>query len=559
MQKSKYTEDEVHELLNKNGYIWFDGKYENCKSQLYCYNSEGYKVVLSLDKLENRGDNFNPFYKNGPFYIENLNTYIGKHDVDYKLQTTQKEFNGNDLILRCKLGHMFYKTFKNIRNLPQKCPICRKYNVKIKPPSRVKKDTYTEIIREAEKRNLKVLTTKEEFIKDKTYIHLYDGMYYYKSNVTSFLYGKTSLPFTPNNPYTIKNINTYLNNKKDCSIKCLSDTYVNRNHELDFECLNCGLEFKMTWQNAYRHDGTHNGIRCPSCGLHTESLHASVLKQVFLHEYPDTVVEEKSCISTITGNILPTDIVNHSLKIAIEIQSQYHDREYQKQKDEIKKSYWLSQNYHFYSPDIRDYTVLEMIQLFFPNIAEIPAYIDYSYGGVLNYKYIQEKMNSGITVADISKELGISYHLIFDAIYHKKLVYPKNYIRGDYTPVVQLDVNGNFIASYNTIKEAAKNVDNKPANIASCLYHNSHYSKGFFWFYKYEYDSGNYIVPKLNPRNKEYYNIPVEQYDLQNTYIKTFSSINDASKESGLHCCVIFDVMNGKRKSRGGYIWKYAA
>lgn len=252
-----------------------------------------------------------------------------------------------------------------------KSHICRKENVKIKPPSKVKKDIYNEIVKEAEKRNLTLLSTKDEFIKDKTYIHLYDGIYYYKSNVSSFLYGNTSAPFGKNNPYTIQNINIYLKNKKDCNVICLSNSYIDRNHELDFKCLDCGLEFKMAWHNAYRNDGWHNGIRCPSCGLHTESLHASILKQVFLHEYPDTVVEEKSCISTITGNILPTDIVNHSLKIAIEIQSQYHDKEYQKQKDEIKKSYWLSQNYHFYSPDIRDYTVLEMVQLFFPNILEI--------------------------------------------------------------------------------------------------------------------------------------------------------------------------------------------
>ena len=559
MQKSKYTEDEVYELLKQNGYKWFDGKYENCKSQLHCYNKEGYKIILCLDKLENRGDSFNPFYKNGPYYIENLNQYISKHNVDYKLQTTQENFNGNDLTLCCNLGHKFYKTFKNIRNLPQKCPICRKDSVKIKLPSRVQKDIYDEIIIEAEKRNLKVLTTKEEFIKDKTYIHLYDGMYYYKSNVTSFLYGKTSLPFTKNNPYTIKNINIYLDNKKDCNVKCLSNTYVNRNFELDFECLNCGLKFKMTWQNAYRHDGTHNGIRCPSCGLHTESLHASILKQVFLHEHPDTIVEEKSCISTITGNILPTDIVNHNLKIAIEIQSQFHDKEYQKQKDKIKKNYWLSRNYHFYSPDIRDYTDLEMVQLFFPNILELPDYINYSYNGILNYKYIQERMNSGTTVTDISKELDVPYHLIFDAIYNKKITYPENYIYGYYAPVIQLDINGNFIASYNTIKEAAKNVDNKPGNIASCLYHNSHYSKGFFWFYKNDYESGNYSIPKLTPHNKEYYDIPVKQYDLQNNYIKTFNTINDAAKESGLICSVILEVMNGKRKSRGGYIWKYAA
>lgn len=91
-----------------------------------------------------------------------------------------------------------------------------------------------------------------------------------------------------------------------------------------------------------------------------------------------------------------------------------------------------------------------------------------------------------------------------------------------------------------------------------CLYHNSHYSKGFFWFRKNDYESGNYLIPKLTPHNKEYYDISVKQYDLQNNYIKTFDTINDAAKESGLICSDILKVMDGKRKSRGGYIWKYA-
>lgn len=64
-----------------------------------------------------------------------------------------------------------------------------------------------------------------------------------------------------------------------------------------------------------------------------ESSTASIVKQVFKHEFPDTILEDKSCINPKTGRILPTDIVNHDLKIAIEIQSTYHDETYQIEKD----------------------------------------------------------------------------------------------------------------------------------------------------------------------------------------------------------------------------------
>ena len=69
--------------------------------------------------------------------------------------------------------------------------------------------------------------------------------------------------------------------------------------------------------------------------------------------------------------------------MAIEIQSEWHDREYQKVKDKIKKDFWLSKGYTFYDPDIRNYSVLEMCQLFF-DIEELPEYINYEYSNKLN-------------------------------------------------------------------------------------------------------------------------------------------------------------------------------
>lgn len=48
---------------------------------------------------------------------------------------------------------------------------------------------------------------------------------------------------------------------------------------------------------------------------------------------------------------------------------------------------------------------------------------------------------------------------------------------------------------------------------------------------------------------------PVKQYTLNNKYIQTFPSIISAVKATG--ASKIREVANGKRKSSGGYIWKW--
>lgn len=142
---------------------------------------------------------------------------------------------------------------------------------------------------------------------------------------------------------------------------------------------------------------------CPNCDGRNESIHALVLKQLFLHNHPDTVVEDRSFINTNTGKACPTDIVNHRLKIAIEIQSQWHDFEDIKLKDKMK-----------------------MCKLFF-NIDSIPEYVNYDYSNKLNLKEIQSMLNNGNVVAEIASKLNVDKHRIYDAIHNKKLFYPKNY------------------------------------------------------------------------------------------------------------------------------------
>lgn len=253
-----------------------------------------------------------------------------------------------------------------------------------------------------------------------------EGYYVYVILSNYLSRGSVGARFDTSNDYTIYNINHYLN-LNNVHFVCISEKFISANDDLLFKCLLCDEIVNAKWRNINKNDNSNrNHIICPNCDGKTESIHALVLKQMFIYYYPDTIVEDKSFVSPITNKICPTDIVNHKLKIAIEIQSQWHDYSNIIEKDKRKKQFWIDKGYKFYDPDIRNYSVLEMCQLFF-NIVDIPKWVNYEYSNKLNIKKIQVMLNNNLTITEIANELNIDKHRIYDAIYNKKLFYPLNY------------------------------------------------------------------------------------------------------------------------------------
>ena len=50
---------------------------------------------------------------------------------------------------------------------------------------------------------------------------------------------------------------------------------------------------------------------------------------------------------------------------------------------------------------------------------------------------------------------------------------------------------------------------------------------------------------------------PVLQYDKNGFFLKEYASIKDAERHTGINNANICDVCGGKRKTAGGYIWRY--
>lgn len=459
----------LQNILDEKGYsiCEYTVPVNNCKESFVCKDSEGYYILTNLDRFKNRKNGTNlRFGISNPYSIININ-----HEAKLKGYSSvciDDHFDSKErLLFKCECNEKFRTNYYNfLSGKKTKCHLCTNYRNEY---------SYDMVKDELQKRGYHLLVSESEY-KGITLTPLIcsdETGYKHRVTFNKIMNGRKSETFHPANPFTLDNIKLFLviNN---LPFECLSDEFISCSTSLKFRCKRCGEEFYQEWQSINVVDTISNSrghLRCPNCDYTVESTHASVLKQVFLHEHPDTIVEDRSFISPVTNHVMPTDIVNHRLKIAIEIQSQWHDFADKKWRDEIKKQYWLERGYSFYDPDIRDYSILELCQLFF-NIDSLPDYVDYQLNKKINIRLIQEKLNNHMSVAAIAKELNIGAHRIYNAIYNKNLQYPEDYQNGGFVSVEQYDINGNLLKVYPTIAQAAKDNDMKVGYLTS-VFHKS--------------------------------------------------------------------------------------
>ena len=125
-------------------------------------------------------------------------------------------------------------------------------------------------------------------------------------------------------------------------------------------------------------------------------------------------------------------------------------------------------------------------------------------------------------------------------------------------PIIQLDLDGNYIAEYPSIEEASQLFNIKAQNITAVAtksgYHKS--AGGYNWIYKEDYNpSNNYkiIIDQGSSGRKA-----VAKYDMQGNLLETYASIKQASKVNNYPLKnYISDVCNGKRKTYKGFVWKF--
>ena len=113
--------------------------------------------------------------------------------------------------------------------------------------------------------------------------------------------------------------------------------------------------------------------------------------------------------------------------------------------------------------------------------------------------------------------------------------------------VSQYDLQGNFIRSFDSIKEASLYGFNE-GNIQDCCVGRLKSSKGFIW--RYSEDLQPEVYKKKNVKS-------VLQFTISGEFIKEWDSIAMVSRELKIGGNSIVTCCKGKYKSAGGFNWKY--
>lgn len=124
--------------------------------------------------------------------------------------------------------------------------------------------------------------------------------------------------------------------------------------------------------------------------------------------------------------------------------------------------------------------------------------------------------------------------------------------------ILQYDLEGNFIKEWNSLQEIQKSLNISKSSLCSNLKGKTHSSKNFQWKYKHS----NKEIKKCQKYKKtsSYLNKAhggVYQYDKNNNLIAYYETATDAKKATGISNSDIGQVCKGKRKTAGGFIWRF--
>lgn len=552
---SSISIEEVEKVLIDKPYTMIRESFSRLSNGFIAITDDGYYVKFNRDNLYNDKEP-EKFHQCNPYTIENIKHYIEINNIETELLSTNYINNTNKMLWKCKCGNVFYKDWNSFYQGSHCCQSCGRIEQGIQ-----RRKDFKEVINIVEANGYEMyekldinkpissqkisLIDKEGYLYQTTWSHLKENKDYEK--------------FYGTNKYSIHNINLFLKKERNGEYECISKKYIDNSHKLKFRH-NCGCIFEASlieMQGKYMPNKKDKYYKqCPNCNTNkTESNHASILKQIFIHEYPDTSIEDKSCINPKTKRPFPTDIVNHRMKIAIEIQSSYHDKPDRKKVDKFKKDFWLKQGYDFYDPDIRNYSVLEMVQIFFPDMKELPEYIDYNFSNCIDFTEIQPLLNAGYTISEISKRLNIKKGTIQGFINTKKIFLPEGYIERvkNTRAIVQLSKNGEYINRFSSLTDMDSH-GYKIGAVNKVLKKVQKFSYGCFWIFETDYINGNYKIPKEEP---DKFIVSVDKYDMNDNYIKTYKTIYEAEADSLSNKSEIYRVASGNRKSSRNEKWKF--
>lgn len=285
-------------------------------------DSLGYKYKQAINNFL-LSDKYVPLMQSNPFLIENIKIRIIVNNIKVEFLDDKILKSKEKSLWRCSCGNTFLRCRANVLNQNQiHCNNCA--NIANNNHSR---NSHDFIIDFFEKKGFTVLNIENYRSKDSELILKDNQGYIYKSSYASLLQNKKSInnvfsgsnKFHKSNPYTLKNIENYLN-INNIDLKLLENNkYVGCDEILSLQCKTCGHVVKKSIHSLL----ANNGI-CYNCSVYNSQYEKQVYDFLIqLNLFFDVQKRYKDCKNK---HVLPFDfcIVINENDFLIEVDGEQH-------------------------------------------------------------------------------------------------------------------------------------------------------------------------------------------------------------------------------------------
>ena len=188
-----------------------------------------------------------------------------------------------------------------------------------------------------------------------------------------------------------------------------------------------------------------------------------------------------------------------------------------------------------------------------PKIAKMKKIIQYSIDGGFIKKWNNAKevsQSMGITIGGVWGACSANFKSLLGFLWAYENEPIPVYEKGtNNKSVSQYSMDGAFIITYPSIKEASIAVNRCASSITGALIGRQKTSGGFMWSYE-GYHAPTYIKPNHGSKC-------VSQFSEDGVYMFSYDSLAGASKSTGIPLSSICCMLKDRVKTAGGFIWKY--
>lgn len=174
-----------------------------------------------------------------------------------------------------------------------------------------------------------------------------------------------------------------------------------------------------------------------------------------------------------------------------------------------------------------------------------------------DYDEVYQLWLEGYTPQELKGLTGASDGTIQNILRANSVSHQEIRERAHSRPVIQFNQSGDFVQMFPSANAAGRYLGlANGSNIIKCCLGDIKTSKGFIWKYA---DDETPIEDYVQSKQKRTTGKPVQQFNLEDNFIKEYSSCEAAARELGLSSGTpINRCARGERKTAYGFKWKYA-